>query len=65
MTEEEFHFRVERANQSTLAPFLSLSHPLSPLLGLAESWSLPFAPLLVADESVCSPYLTLSASSAF
>ncbi|GAQ84070.1 F-box/RNI-like superfamily protein [Klebsormidium nitens] len=37
MSQQELRFRVERANQLTAAPFLSLYHSVSPLLGLSVS----------------------------
>ncbi|GAQ89345.1 F-box/RNI-like superfamily protein [Klebsormidium nitens] len=36
-SEQEFHFRVQRANHLTVAPLLSLYHSISPLLGLTAS----------------------------
>ncbi|GAQ89342.1 hypothetical protein KFL_005130010, partial [Klebsormidium nitens] len=37
ISEQEFQFRVQRANHLTVAPLLSLYHSISPLLGLTAS----------------------------
>ncbi|GAQ84089.1 F-box/RNI-like superfamily protein [Klebsormidium nitens] len=57
MSQQELRFRVERAKQLTVAPFLSLYHSISPLLGLtASSDDLP----LVAAASEALPLSTSS-----